>query len=212
MTFVSSYTRSAICLVLSVVLWCLPASSAHADKILLLGDSLSAAYKIPWESGWAQLLAKNIENEHQLINASVSGETTGGGMARLQALMDEHQPDWVIIELGGNDGLRGYPLKVIRNNLKQLGNIAVQAGAKPIYFGIQIPPNYGQRYNDAFVAMFKEVSAEMEAPYLDLFIKEIATQPGMMQSDKIHPSEAAQPMIEQHVAEFLQPILNSDTE
>jgi len=181
--------------------------SAHAGKVLLLGDSLSAAYNIPWESGWAQLLADEMPGQHQLINASVSGETTGGGITRLQSLLDEHQPQWVIIELGGNDGLRGYPLKVIRNNLKQLGSMALKTGAKPVYFGIQIPPNYGKRYNDAFAALFEEVAAEVNAPYLNLFIEEIASNPHMMQEDKLHPSELAQPLIKEHISKFLNSVL-----
>lgn len=205
----SVFTLSTPGLVLSLILSFAP-NFAYADKILLLGDSLSAAYGISWESGWAQLLAAELSEEHELINASVGGETTGGGMARLQALLDEHQPDWVIIELGGNDGLRGYPLKVIRNNLKQLGNIVTKADAKPIYFGIQIPPNYGQRYNDAFLALFSEVATEFNAPYLNLFSKEIATNPELMLDDGLHPSERAQPLIKKHVSRFLKPLLTSE--
>lgn len=198
-----TFTSLTLCLVLLGA-----SNSAYADKILLLGDSLSAAYDIPWESGWAQLLASELaDEEHELINASVSGETTGGGMARLQTLLDEHQPDWVIIELGGNDGLRGYPLKVIRNNLKQLGNITVKSGGKPIYFGIRIPPNYGERYNSAFSALFKEVAKEFEAPYLNLFSESIALNPDMMLDDGLHPSERAQPLIKKHVGRFLKPLL-----
>lgn len=201
--FSKKTTRAAL-----AVFFCLLAPlPAHADKILLLGDSLSAAYNIRWESGWAQLLGKKLADGHKLINASVSGETTGGGLARLQGLLDEHQPDWVIIELGGNDGLRGYPLNVIRNNLKQLGMLSTNAGARPIYFGIRIPPNYGQRYNDAFSALFREVADELQAPYLNLFIEDISKDPDMMQEDRIHPSELAQPLIRDHVDAFLSPVL-----
>ena len=123
-------------------------SSAMADRILLLGDSLSAAYKIPYDQGWAQLLKEELEQPqnggHKLINASVSGETSGGGLARLPALLEEHKPDWVIIELGGNDGLRGYPLQVLRGNLQRIAALVTDSGAKPILFGIRIPANYGK--------------------------------------------------------------------
>ena len=205
----STYRKSGLRAGILVLagLFSLAVAPAQADKIVLLGDSLGAAHKIPWESGWAQLLAEELSDRHELINASVSGETTGGGMARLQGLLDQHQPQWVIVELGGNDGLRGYPLKVIRNNLKQLDNIAAKADVRLIYLGIQIPPNYGQRYNDAFTAIFEEVAAETGAPYLSLFIEEIAENPEMMLEDKLHPSELAQPIIKDHVANFIEPIL-----
>lgn len=193
---------SSVLLVMSL------STTASADRILLLGDSLSAAYNIPWESGWVQLMAEELSDRHEVVNASVSGETTGGGLARLQALLDEHKPDWVIIELGGNDGLRGYPLNVISNNLKQLGMLAQQAGAKPIYFGIQIPPNYGKRYNDAFVAIFPKVAEELGAPHLNLFVKEVAINPELMQDDGLHPTEEAQPLIKDLVANFLETSVN----
>ena len=178
-------------------------SPGHTEKILLLGDSLSAAYDISWEKGWVQLLQHEISDEHELINASVSGETTGGGLARLPALLEEHQPDWVIIELGGNDGLRGYPLSVIRKNLLQMGNLVQQANAGLIYFGIRIPANYGQRYNDAFTAIFPEVAEQLQASYLDLYIEELALDPTMMQEDKLHPTEKAQPVLKEFVKQFL---------
>lgn len=176
---------------------------AYAEKILLLGDSLSAAYNIPWEKGWAQLLKEEITDEHELINASVSGETTGGGLARLPKLLEEHQPDYVIVELGGNDGLRGYPLAVIRKNLIKMGELIQQAGANVMYFGIRIPPNYGERYNNAFMATFPEVAEERQAAYLDLYVEEIALDSSMMQEDKLHPTEKAQPLLKELVKAFL---------
>jgi len=181
---------------------------SHADKILLLGDSISAAYDIPWESGWAQLLANDLAGEHQLINASVSGETTGGGLARIQSLIDEHQPDWVMVELGGNDGLMGHPIRVIRSNLQQIAKVAEQNGVKPIIVGIRIPPNYGERYNNSFQAIFPEVAEEFNAPYLDAYLEEVALNPEMMLDDGIHPNEEAQPIIRDHVAIFLRTVLN----
>ncbi len=186
----------------------LASSPVFADRIMVLGDSLSAAHDIPWDSGWVQLLTEELEGEHEVINASVSGEATGGGLARAQTLLETHDPDWVIIELGGNDGLRGYPLNVIENNLIQIGKMVKRWGAKPIYFGIRIPPNYGDRYSNAFAALFPSVSEEMDAPFLNLYQEEIATNPDMMLDDGIHPNEAAQPLIKDYVLDFLRPLLS----
>jgi acyl-CoA thioesterase I len=188
----------------------LSATPVHADRILVLGDSLSAAYDIPWESGWVQLMTTELDSKHQVINASVSGEATGGGLSRVQTLLDTHQPDWVIIQLGGNDGLRGYPLNVIENNLMQIGRIVKNFGAKPIYFGIRIPPNYGDRYSNAFAAIFPTISEEMDAPFLNLYREQIATNQDLMQDDGIHPNETAQPLIKDYVLNFLRPLINRD--
>lgn len=186
------------------------ATPACADRILVLGDSLSAAYEIPWESGWVQLLTAELDVEHEVINASVSGEATGGGLSRVQTLLETHQPDWVIIELGGNDGLRGYPLNVIENNLIQIGRTVKNFGAKPIYFGIRIPPNYGDRYSNAFASLFPTISEEMNAPFLNLYREKIATNPDLMQDDGIHPNETAQPLIKDYVLNFLRPLIDQD--
>ena len=189
-----------LCLALCFTL--LPQNS-FAERILVLGDSLSAAYNIPVESGWVNLLAEDLAPEHELINASVSGETTGGGLARLPALLESQKPDWVIIELGGNDGLRGFPLQLIRENLEKMGELILAANAKPLYFGIRIPPNYGARYTDAFIEIFPEVAEEKAAPYLDLFLREFYENDSLLQNDGIHPSKTAQPIIRDHVKAFL---------
>ena len=188
----------------------LSTAPAYADRILVLGDSLSAAYDIPWESGWVQLMTTELDSQHEVINASVSGEATGGGLSRVQSLLDTHQPDWVIIQLGGNDGLRGYPLNVIENNLLQIGRIVKNFGAEPIYFGIRIPPNYGDRYSNAFAAIFPEIAGEMDAPFLNLYQEQIATNTELMQDDGIHPNETAQPLIKDYVLNFLRPLINKD--
>lgn len=177
--------------------------TTYADRILVFGDSLSAAYNIPVESGWVNLLAEELAPDHEVINASVSGETTGGGLARLPALLEAETPDWVIIELGGNDGLRGFPLNLIKANLKQKGELVRAAGAKPIYLGIRIPPNYGRRYTQAFEATFPSVAEELDAPYLNLFMEKFYTEDGLLQDDDIHPTMEAQPIIKAHIADFL---------
>lgn len=207
----SWYYRSQTKIVtLCLAILCLSFSgNSTADRILVLGDSLSAAYNIPVESGWVNLLAQELAPEHEVINASVSGETTGGGLARLPALLESQNPDWVIIELGGNDGLRGFPLKLIRTNLRQMGALAEASGAKPIYLGIRIPPNYGRRYTDAFEQIFPEVATEMESPYLNLFLEKFYTEDGLLQEDDIHPTMEAQPIIKAHIADFLKPELSN---
>lgn len=185
-------------------------TAAFADRIMVLGDSLSAAHDIQWESGWVQLMAEELEGKHEVINASVSGEATGGGLARIQTLLETHNPDWVIIQLGGNDGLRGYPLNVIENNLIQIGRVVERWGARPVYFGIRIPPNYGDRYSNAFARLFPTISEKMQAPFLNMYQEKIATNPDLMLEDGIHPSEAAQPLIKDYVLDFLLPLLESE--
>lgn len=181
--------------------------NAVAERILVVGDSLSAAYNIPIESGWVALLANDLSPQYEVVNASVSGETTGGGLARLPALLEEQNPDWVIIELGGNDGLRGFPIQLIRNNLNRMGELVEASGAKPLYLGIRIPPNYGARYTDAFTAIFQQVADERAAPYHDLFRQEFYQDDSLLQNDGIHPSKEAQTLIRDQVKSFLEEAL-----
>ena len=182
-------------------------SYAESKRILVLGDSLSAAYNIPLSSGWVNLLAQDLAPEYKVINASVSGETTGGGLSRLPALLEEHQPHWVLVELGGNDGLRGFPLKIIRENLLNIGDMVKQSGGVPIYFGIEIPPNYGPRYTNSFAGIFSEVAASHSAAHMNLFIKDFYENRELLQEDGIHPTEQAQPIIRDHVRRFLSEVL-----
>lgn len=186
---------------------CLVSHIAVAERILILGDSLSAAYNIPVESGWVYLLSEELSPKHDLINASVSGETSGGGLARLPRLLEEYRPDWVIIELGGNDGLRGFPLPLLTNNLIKIGELARDSGAKPAILGIRIPPNYGARYANSFQAVFPDVAKTLDAPYLDLFMESFISNESMMQDDGLHPTEAAQPIIADYIGAFLDEIL-----
>lgn len=181
--------------------------TASAERILVLGDSLSAAYNISVESGWVNLLSEQLTPEHDLINASVSGETSGGGLARLPRILEEHEPDWVLIELGGNDGLRGFPLSLIANNLIEIGKLVQDSGAKPAILGIRIPPNYGARYANAFQQIFPDTAEELDAPYLDLFMESFLSDESLMQADGIHPTEAAQSLIADHIGAFVDELL-----
>ncbi|MGK0498990.1 MAG: acyl-CoA thioesterase-1 [Oceanicoccus sp.] len=187
----------------------------NTATLLIMGDSLSASYGIPRESGWVTLLENKLHKDqphYRVINASISGETSGGSLTRLPALLSEHQPSIVIIEIGGNDGLRGYPIIKIRQNLQQLVALSTQAGAKVLITGIQIPPNYGKRYAQLFYASYAQTAQlftteKYRVVLLPFLLEGIATQRNLMQKDGIHPTAKAQPMILQNVWGYLKEIL-----
>ena len=194
---------------LFVGLLLLPLSpSSWANTLLLMGDSLSAAYNIPVSSSWPELLREKLPPHWELVNASVSGETTGGGVQRLPALLKEHEPSLVVLELGGNDGLRGYPLTRIRQNLQQLIKLSTEADAQVMLIGMQIPPNYGQRYAQGFADLFPALAEKFDLPLVPFLLEGIALQPGLMQSDGIHPTAAAQGRILDNVLPTLEPLLD----
>jgi acyl-CoA thioesterase-1 len=166
--------------------------------LLVLGDSISAAYGIAPEEGWVNLLARRLDDEApgvRVVNASVSGETTGGGLARLPGALDRHAPDYVVIELGGNDGLRGYPIDRIRANLDRMVSLALDAGAEVLLVGMMIPPNYGERYMNAFHGTFHTVAQTHDVPLVPFLLDGVATAEDLMQDDGIHPTAEAQPML-----------------
>ncbi|EHR42180.1 arylesterase [Alishewanella jeotgali] len=179
--------------IIFVILFCLISWSAAADKLLIMGDSLSAAYGLQEHEGWPALLA--AKSPVQLVNASISGETTGGGLARLPALLQQHQPRWVLIELGGNDGLRGFDPQLIANNLQQMIELAKQHNAQPLLMQIRIPPNYGPRYVARFTDIYPQLAAAHQIPLWPFFMDEIAIRPELMMPDGIHPNAQAQPLI-----------------
>ncbi len=199
--------------VLTAVLFCLGADRPETGRhttVLVLGDSISAAYGIQREQGWVQLLddrLANIDPGYRVVNASISGDTTGGGLARLPAALETHDPALVIIELGGNDGLRGYPVPSIRKNLVQLVELAAADGREVILVGMQIPPNYGHRYTRAFQALFEEVADEGGVAVVPSFLEEVGVQPGLMQDDGIHPNARAQPMLLDALWPFVESLL-----
>jgi len=176
----------------------------------VLGDSISAGYGMQREQGWVNLLSETLiarEEPWKAINASISGETTGGGRARLPGLLEEHSPKIVIIELGGNDGLRGYPISKIRSNLAAMVDATQQAGAIPLIVSMRIPPNYGPRYTDAFDAVFAEVAQETGAAIVPFLLSDVAFTEGFMQDDGIHPTAAAQPLLLDAIWTYLDPLL-----
>jgi acyl-CoA thioesterase I len=183
---------------------------AASKNILVLGDSLSAAYGIPQQSGWVQLLADDLDKQqapYKVINASISGETTGGGLARLPTLLATHQPAIVIIELGANDGLRGFPIKTLRGNLSELVTLSQAANAKVLLVGIHIPPNYGSRYTRLFHDSYSLLSEQHQTALAPFLLEGIATETTLMQADGLHPIADAQARILQNVMPYLKELL-----
>lgn len=176
-------------------------------NILVIGDSISAAFGLKKSEGWVALLEKELAGKYQMVNASISGDTTSGGRYRLAKALDHYQPKFVIIELGGNDGLRGTPVKQIRANLQAMVNMVKDAGAQAILLGMMIPPNYGERYTSAFASIYAELASEMNIPLVPFLLEGVAGIGGMMQDDGIHPTAAAQPIMMHHVKEVLAPLL-----
>ena len=174
------------------------AQAANAATVLVLGDSISAGYGIQREEGWVHLLTARLARTNpstRVVNASVSGETTGGGLARLPDLLRRHKPALVILELGGNDGLRGYPVPRMRANLEAIIDKSRAAGAKVLLVSMEIPPNYGQRYVGAFRAAFPAVAQSRNVPLVPFILRDVALNRQLMQADGIHPTAAAQPAL-----------------
>ena len=167
------------------------------QKILVMGDSLSAGYGIDIQQGWVSLLEKKLAETHRIkiINASVSGETSSGGTTRLPALLTEHQPDIVILELGGNDGLRGQPLKLLEKNLQTMIDASKSTGAKVILAGMQIPPNYGPRYSNEFKTLYAKLAEKNQLGLIPFLLEGIGGKAELMQRDGIHPTAEAQQII-----------------
>lgn len=186
------------------------AAQARDQTILVLGDSISAAYGMSLEQGWVALLAKKLEDAEQpyaVVNASISGETTAGGLRRLPDLLEQHKPRLVIIELGANDGLRGFPLGTLRGNLANLVELSQDAGARVILLPMEIPPNYGTRYTSGFRQSYVQVAADTGSAITPFVMDGVATNPALMQGDGIHPSVEAQPKLLDNVLPTVTEIL-----
>ena len=186
-----------------------PASSTQKN-ILIFGDSLSAAYRMDENQGWVALLSERVEYKQlpwEVTNASVSGETTTGGLARLPAVLAANEPDIVVLELGGNDGLRGMPVSSIRDNLLQMIDLIESSGATAVLAGIQIPPNYGPRYTEPFTRLFEEIAAERELVFIPFLIDGIPQDPELMQDDGIHPRAEARTLVLNNVWPFIENLL-----
>ncbi|MFB2764497.1 arylesterase [Marinobacter shengliensis] len=207
MNTVSALVRS---FALSALMLLSLSALASQNTLLVVGDSLSAAYGVPSETAWVQLLRDRLDEQGlnwNVVNASISGETTDGGLRRLPDLLQKNQPDVVIIELGGNDGLRGFPPDVIESNLADMIEQVRDIGAIPVLVGMQIPPNYGQRYTRMFADIFPNLSDRYDTPLVPFFLEGIYNADGLMQEDGIHPTEAAQPVLLDNVWPQLEPLI-----
>lgn len=210
-TWTTTQTLKALLTACLLLCAALTANAKEAPVILVFGDSLSAAYGIREEQGWVTLLQERLAREnlpHRVVNASVSGETSSGGLARLPAALEAHQPDLVILELGGNDGLRGLPIRTLQDNLQTMITLSKQAGARVLLVGIQIPPNYGPRYTEPFARIYPTLAERESLPLVPFLIDGIAQQPELMQNDGIHPTAEAQSMVLDNVWPLLKPLLD----
>jgi acyl-CoA thioesterase-1 len=188
-------------------LFILLGANTYGSTLLVLGDSLSAGYGIDPANGWVNLLQDDLGGDHKVVNGSISGDTTGGGLARLPLLLEKFQPDFVILELGGNDGLRGQPLKLMKQNLASMIELCIDAKAVPILFGMRIPPNYGRRYTSSFANVYDQLADETNTLLIPFQLEELAITEGMIQQDGLHPTEKAQPAIKAVVAQVIKPLV-----
>ncbi len=178
--------------------------------LLVFGDSLSAGYGIDASAGWVSLLDKRLRAEgygYRVVNASVSGETTTGGLSRLPRALATHRPVLVILELGANDGLRGLPLETSRANLEQMLQTCRVAGVRVLLLGMKMPPNYGPKYTTAFERLFSDLAKTYRVPLLPFFLEGVALNPALIQADGLHPTAAAQPLLLKNVWPRLAPLL-----
>lgn len=174
------------------------AESSDSPTILIFGDSLSAGYGLEVDQSWASLLQHRLKEqgyEHKVVNASISGETTEGGATRIDLALQDFSPDLIILELGGNDGLRGFPAARMKANLEKIVMRAKSTGAAVVLLGIRIPSNYGARYSAEFEGVFKQVSEEQEVMWIEFFMDGIALNDELLQEDRIHPNAEAQPIL-----------------
>ncbi|MCG7905834.1 MAG: arylesterase [Candidatus Thiodiazotropha taylori] len=189
-----------------------PVVTLAQTTLLVVGDSLSAGYGVTTEVRWVNLLSQRL-NTHcgpfQVINASVSGDTSQGGLSRLPALLSKHEPSVVIIELGGNDGLRGINSRAMHDNLQRMVSRAKQAGAAVLLLGVRLPANYGPEFTNAFHQVYYDVSEAESVPLIPFFLKGVALDMSLMQNDGIHPNDKAQPILEENVWAGLMPLLKT---
>ncbi|MDD2865657.1 MAG: arylesterase [Methylococcales bacterium] len=182
------------------------------NRILIVGDSISAGFGLESGQEWAALLQKKLQSEqlnYQVVNASISGDTTAGGLARIEKLLTENKPQWVLLELGANDGLRGLSPKEMKKNLAQSILLSQKSGAKVLLLEVKIPPNYGKRYLDEFYAVYPQLSTELNIPFVSSIMEDVALKKELMQQDLLHPNAQAQPFLLNRIWQILKPLLHS---
>jgi acyl-CoA thioesterase-1 len=207
---IAPLVRLPIVRFLAALLFVVLSGAAHAGTILVLGDSLGAAYGIDVRQGWVSLLQQRLDQQklsYKVVNASISGDTTAGGLARLPKLLAQHKPDVVIVELGGNDGLRGLKPEQMKRNLSRIVTLARKSGAKVLLLGIRLPPNYGTQYNERFQRIYTDVAAAERTALVPFLAEGVAPNATFVQPDGIHPTAAAQPRILENVWSRLHALL-----
>ena len=202
------FFKKQLLLFLCVIL--LSMNSVSASTLLVMGDSLSAAYNLRQEVGWVSLLEKQLSQsnpEIKIVNASVSGETTQGGLSRFSPLLQQHKPRWIILELGANDALRGYPLAQTSKNIEKMIEEAQRSNTKVLLIGNQIPQNYGKRYTEMFFTLYEKIAKKYKVAYLPFMLEGIALNKSLMLEDGLHPNKDGQPFVLQNILPYLQPLL-----
>lgn len=204
--------RAILTVAMIVTAFPLALQANEPPTLLVMGDSLSAAYGIEQDEGWVTLLQERLGERAQVINASISGEATSGGRQRLADLLDQHSPDIVVLELGGNDGLRGLAPQQMQANLATMIEQSQAIDAEVLLLGIDIPPNYGQAYRDAFTGVYHQLADEFDVTLVPFLLESVALDAELMQDDGIHPTAAAQPTILDNVWPALEPLLERSPE
>ena len=189
---------STLFLILCSFVCTAPVSAVEVPTVLVFGDSLSAGYGIDVDQSWTRLLQSRLAAqgyEHRVVNASISGETTEGGATRIDAALENFSPEVVVIALGGNDGLRGFPPSRMKSNLETMIRASLDSGAEVVLLGIRIPSNYGQRYTQEFEQVYRDLARDLELPWIEFFMEGVALNEALMQDDGIHPNAEAQPVL-----------------
>ena len=202
--------KNGLKIILIIFLFFSYSITADTKKLLILGDSISAGYGLKESENWVQLLETSLNAssiELKIINSSISGDTTTGGLSRIESDLREHNPNYVLVELGGNDALRGYPIEKIKTNLLKIIDASLEAGANPIIMQIRIPPNYGKNYVTAFESIYSEIAVEKNIPKMSFILEKVALDKSLMQLDGIHPNSKAQPVIAKQIEIELKKII-----
>ena len=202
--------KNGLKIILIIFLFFSYSITADTKKLLILGDSISAGYGLKESENWVQLLETSLNAssiELKIINSSISGDTTTGGLSRIESDLREHNPNYVLVELGGNDALRGYPIEKIKTNLLKIIDASTAAGANPIIMQIRIPPNYGKNYVTAFESIYSEIAVEKNIPKMSFILEKVALDKSLMQLDGIHPNSKAQPVIAKQIEIELKKII-----
>lgn len=185
--------------------------SLHANTLLVFGDSLSAAHNLRQQDGWVSLMSQQLKTSHpsiKVVNASVSGETTQGGLARLPKLLKEYSPSWLVLELGANDGLRGYPLTQAKQNLADMIDLAQGIDVEVLLIGNRLPSNYGRTYTNQFFSLYQELAESKNVAYIPFMLENVALDKTLMQSDGLHPNTLGQPIVLNNITPTLMPMLH----